>query len=140
MKLKLLYIISFVFLYCLEISAQTESLVDKCAKYFPKEYISDGQHYTGKVKSSEPVVFQTTFFSGTVYRVAAASDVPNTTVIFEVFDTEKNLLFSNVDHNHTPYWDFRFKSTVDCIIEVKLIPEENIRKGLAMVLIGFKPN
>ena len=134
------YIISLVLLSTFSLHAQTESLVDKCSSYFTKDYVSDGQHYTSKVKNSEPVVFQTTFFNETTYRVAAATDTKDTQVILEVFDTEKNLLFSNKNHKYSPFWDFKFKSTVDCIIEVKIVPEERITKGLAMVLIGFKPN
>jgi len=58
-------------------------------------------------------------------------------LIFSVYDSDRHLLFTNRDYENTPYWDFKFKSTVDCIIEAQL--DNKIKNsGLAVMLIGFK--
>ena len=104
----------------------------------PPEFILDGQEYFTPIKEDQSVEFHTTFFNETTYRIVACSNLPNATVVFSVFDTEKNLLFTNKDHNFTSYWNFKFKSTVDCVIKVNVITAKQYVPGYIMVQIGFK--
>jgi len=118
--------------------AQAEQLSYICGLYMPPEYILDGQEYFTRIKEDQSVEFHSTFFSETTYRIVACSNLPNATVMFSVYDTEKNLLFTNKNHKYTPYWNFKFKSTVDCIIKVDVISSKQYVPGFVMVQIGFK--
>jgi len=118
--------------------AQCDTVASLCGKHLGNGFISDGQQYRALLKSNEETAeFHTTFYGGTTYRVAACSGLKDGNLIFSVFDSERNLLFSNIDYRNAPYWDFKVNSTLDCIIEAKL-DAANQGSGCAVVLIGFK--
>lgn len=100
-------------------------------------YISDGQQYKALLNGDEIAEFHITFFGGTTYRIAAAAGTEEGNVIFRVYDKQRNLLFTNADYNNSPYWDFKFTSTVDCLIEIQL-DNTNIQSGFMYMLVGFK--
>jgi hypothetical protein len=100
-------------------------------------YVSDGQEYKTKVDENNKARFFTTFYGGSFYRIAACSNVPDSKVTITVFDTEKNPLFCNKEYNYIPYWNFKFTSTIDCIIEFQF-DRELVIKEEVMLLIGFK--
>jgi hypothetical protein len=57
-------------------------------------------------------------FTPTTPIESACTNAKKGKLVFLVYDTEKNLLFTNENFNYSPYWDFRFTSTVTCIIQV----------------------
>ena len=118
--------------------SQVEQLQNICSLYFSPEYISDGQEYFASLKPDQKVEFRTTFFGDNTYRVVACTNLKKGNLIFTVFDTEKNLLFSNANYNYSQYWDFKFASTITCIIQVDI---KNIKftPGFVMLMIGYKP-
>ena len=119
-------------------SAQLNQLQHICSLYFSPEYITDGQEYLAQLKPDQKVEFRTTFFGENTYRIVACTNLRRSDVIFSVFDTEKNLLFTNANFNNSPYWDFRFTSTVTCIIQVD-VQNQKFTPGYVMLLIGYKP-
>lgn len=119
-------------------NAQLFQLQNICSLYFSPDYISDGQEYFAPLKSDEKVEFRTTFFGANTYRIVACTNLRKSTVVFSVYDTEKNLLFTNANYDYAPYWDFKFSSTVTCIIQVDVKSEKFI-PGHIMLLIGYKP-
>lgn len=132
----------FIFFIILAISlnnytnAQDNSLKN-CAKFLTSGFVSDGQEYLAKLDENNIAKFYTTFYGGSQYRIIACTDINNIPLILTVYDTEKNLLFCNKDHNYINYWNFTFTSTVDCIIEIEFDVENQI-KDEVMLLIGFK--
>ena len=118
--------------------AQITQLQHICSLYFSPEYISDGQEYFAQLKPDQRIEFQTTFFGENTYRIVACTNLRGTDVVFSVFDTEKNLLFTNANHDYSPYWDFRFTSTVTCIVQVDVRGRKFV-PGYVMMLIGYKP-
>jgi len=118
------------------ISAQNNSLTN-CAEFITSGYASDGQEYKAKLDENNKAKFYTTFYGGSKYRIIACRDIENYPLIFSVFDTEKNLLFCNKNFDYTPFWNFTFTSTIDCIIELEF-DSEIILKDEVMLLIGFK--
>lgn len=117
--------------------AQADTLLNFCASHLPSSYISDGQQYRTPISKDETAEFNVTFYGGTTYRVAACSGTSDGNLIFTVYDKNRNELFASAEHKNTPYWDFKFNSTVDCLIEAQLddfAPES----GIAIILIGFK--
>lgn len=124
--------------WTLPAKAQLEQLQNICALYFSPEYISDGQEYFAPLKPDQKTEFRTTFFEDNTYRIIACTNVKRGDVVFSVYDTEKNLLFSNANYDYSPYWDFRFASTVTCIIQVD-VKTTRFTPGFIMLQIGYKP-
>ena len=119
--------------------SQADTLLNFCAGNLSTSYISDGQQYISLLNGDEIAEFRATFYSGSVYRITGCSGLANGNLIFSVYDTERNKIFSNKDHKNTPYWDFKFTSTMECIIEAQLDPN-GPQSGMAIMLIGFKGN
>jgi len=118
--------------------AQCDTIANICAKNMARQFLSDGQEYRALLlNSDETAEFHSTFYGGTTYRVVACSGMGDGNLVFSVFDSDRNLLFTNSDYKNAPYWDFKVNSTLDCIIEARL-GGENQGSGCAVVLIGFK--
>lgn len=131
------YVVLFIIsLYTNNIIAQDNS-VKNCADFLTSGFVSDGQEYIAKLDENNRATFYTTFYGGSQYRIISCSDVENHSLILSVFDIEKNLLFCNKNHNYTPFWNFTFTSTIDCIIELEF-DTETLLKDEVMLLIGFK--
>lgn len=118
-------------------SQSTEDIMKICTKYIAHPYISDGQQYRALLNGDEVAEFHATFYGGSTYRIAACSGETEGGLIFSVYDNERHLLFTNKDYENSPYWDFKFKTSVDCIIEAQLDMKTK-SSGLAIMLIGFK--
>jgi hypothetical protein len=121
-----------------EVMAQCDTIANICIKNIKDGFISDGQNYRALLLEDEVAEFQSTFFGGSVYRIAACSGSTNGNLIFSIYDTKRNLLYNSADHKNAPYWDFKFKNTMDCIIEAKLNHSTSSGSGCAVILIGFK--
>lgn len=119
--------------------AQADTLLNFCAQHLPAPYISDGQQYRTPLAQDETAEFNMTFYGGSTYRVAACSGLSDGNLLFTLYDKDHNEIFASADHKNTPFWDFKFESTVDCIIEAKLDPLAK-ESGIAILLIGFKSN
>ena len=117
--------------------AQCDTIASLCVKNLTAKYISDGQQYRALLLSKEVAEFNATFYGGTTYRLAACSGLKDGSLEFRIFDKQRNLLFTNIEHKNAPYWDFKFESTMDCIIEAQLI-DPNVKSGCAVLLISFK--
>lgn len=148
MKMKLFILIAAFILTAgiQNASAQScDSLVSVCKKEMKKPskrdsravFISDGQTYRAFLDEEQTAEFYTTFFKGGTYRIAASAGTKDKYVIFEVYDTSMNLIFSSSDHGNTPYWDFKVENTLDVVIQVKLDPDKK-SSGCGVMLIGFK--
>ncbi len=130
-------ILIHIILFTTNVKAQADTLMKVCSKHLAVPYISDGQQYRTFLNSDDVAEFKVTFYGNTTYRIVAGSGLIDGNLIFSLYDSERNILFTNKDYNNTPFWDFKFKSTTDCIIEAKLDPR-GPKSGLAIVLIGFK--
>jgi hypothetical protein len=119
------------------VKAQCDTTADMCAKHMVSGFISDGQNYRALLLNQEVAEFHATFFGGSVYRIAACSGQSDGNLLFNIFDKERNLLFSNAEYKNAPYWDFKFDNTIDCIIEAQL-SSSNAASGCAVLLMGFK--
>ncbi|MBT4774978.1 MAG: hypothetical protein HOL28_03925 [Crocinitomicaceae bacterium] len=100
-------------------------------------FISDGQVYRAFLQDDEAAEFNTTFFGGSTYRIAVSAGQRADYVIFEIWDEQDMLLFSNVDQSNAPYWDFKITSTMQCKIQTRLDPNKK-SSGCAILLIGFE--
>lgn len=135
-RLILLPIIFLIF-SSIRSNAQTDSILQICEKYIQAPYISDGQQYVAPLEEDKVKTFTLTFFGGTTYRIACCSDLQKGNLLFTLIDAERNVLFTNKNHNNSPYWDFHFKTTMQCVLELR-IDSENPTSCQSVVLIGFK--
>lgn len=121
------------------LNAQCDSIANRCAKHIIASFVSDGQQYRSLLLNSEEYAeFHTTFFGETTYRIAACSGTSDGNLIFNIYDQERNLLFSNRSQRNAPYWDFKVKTSLETIIEAQLDANRNPGSGCAVILIGFK--
>ncbi|MGE0566653.1 MAG: hypothetical protein AB7O73_01780 [Bacteroidia bacterium] len=120
-------------------TAQCDSIAAFCSKHITAKYVSDGQQYRSLLLNSDEMAeFHTTFFGETTYRLAACSGTSDGNLIFNIYDQDRNLLFTNKHHKNAPFWDFKVKSTIETIIEAQLDGNKNAGSGCAVILIGFK--
>jgi len=134
------YIIIFAILLVTNTAlGQADTLLNFCAGNLSTEYISDGQQYISLLNGDEIAEFRATFYSGSIYRITGCSGLANGNLVFSIYDTERNEIFSNKNYKNAPYWDFKFTSTMECIIEAQLDPS-GPQSGMAILLIGFKSN
>jgi len=117
------------------IASQDEKPRD-CSSLIKAPFIPNGQPLRAFLTGDEVAEFHTTFLNGSIYRLAACS-ANNDPIIFSVYDTNRNLLFTNDEYNKTNMWDFKIAGSVECIIEAKL-DNKQAASGMAMMYIGFK--
>ena len=76
--------------------AQCDSIANLCSKHIISQFISDGQSYRSLLLNSEETAeFHTTFFGETTYRLAACSGKTDGNLIFNIYDQDRHLLFTN---------------------------------------------
>lgn len=139
MKKTALLFLTFCLLSGVSLAQDCESLAEICEKHLrgPKSnFVSDGQVYTALL-DREKAEFKTTFFGGSIYRIAASSGEDDNYVIFTVKDLNNNILFTNRNHKNAPYWDFKVPTTLPVIIETELDIDKKVT-GCAVMMIGFK--
>lgn len=98
-------------------------------------FVSDGQAYTAFL-DNEKAEFNTTFYGGSFYRIAASAGVKDDYVIFTVRDMEDNVLFTNRDQKNAPYWDFKVENTIPVKVQTELDTDKKIT-GCVVMMIGF---
>lgn len=113
------------------------------AQHIKPPFVSDGQTYRALLTAGQNAEFHATFFAGTTYRLAGATGESDGNLIFSVYSVDPNtgvrdLIFSNSQHDNSPYWDFKVTTTVEVAIEAALNPSSGKESGCAVLLIGFK--
>lgn len=142
---KLIYLLGFLTFGLGANAQECDSLVNVCYEYLQidarngKVFISDGQVYRAFVDADQSAEFKVTFYGGSLYRIATTAGVKDNYVIFNVYDQERNLLFTNQDQNpaNQPYWDFKVDNTLDVYIEAYLDIDKKV-SGCMVILIGFQ--
>ena len=117
--------------------SQLDSLVKSCSKFIQYPYISDGQHYMALVLKDETAEFYFTFYGGATYRLVSCCGHGQYSPIIKIYDKNMNLLYSSQLYNNPKYWDFRFTSTVETIVQAQLPPDAP-QSGIILLLLGFK--
>jgi len=117
--------------------SQADTLVSVCSKHMTPPYISDGQQYQTILNGDEMAEFHLSFLAGSTYRIVGCSGLSDGNLIFNLYDTEHNLIFTNSSFDNSAFWDFKFNNTMDCIIEAKLDKKKS-ESGFAIMLVGFK--
>ncbi len=141
MKFIALLIITFTFGLVHAQTQDCEAIVKACENLLTETedgttFISDGQVYTAFL-DREKAEFNTTFYGGATYRLAASSGSRENYVIFTIKDLEGNILFSNRNYKNAPYWDFQVENTLPVVITTELDLDLKVT-GCVVMMIGFK--
>jgi hypothetical protein len=123
--------------FALKAQSMCEPIALRCEKHITTSYIPDGQFYRALLQGDEVAEFGLTLFGGSTYRVAACSGEADGALVFNVYDVERNLLYTNREHGNAPYWDLAVANTLDVTLEAHLDPSK-AGSGCAVMLIGFK--
>ena len=140
---KIFALFTVLFFTTLGNAQECDSLANVCYAHLSadakagKVFISDGQVYKAFVDAEQSAEFKVTLYGGSVYRIATTAGVKDDYVIFNVYDKERNLLFSNKDQENRPYWDFKIDNTLDCYIEAYLDIDKKV-SGCIVILLGFQ--
>ena len=136
--IKSIVVLLFAFAFLPKSSiAQADTLLKVCSQHLLEPFISDGQQYKAILNGEETAEFRCTFYGGSTYRIIVCSGFTDGNITFSLLDSNKNLLFTNTNYELSPYWDFKFNSTIECIIEAQLVDAS--KSAFAIMLIGFKP-
>lgn len=111
---------------------------NNCKSHFERPFILTGRPFKALITDEETAEFRATFLSGVTYRIAAGN-AGNNYVQFSLYDQEHNLVFSNVDFENAPYWDFKLDGYMECIVEAKL-DKAITSSGFVILMTGFKIN
>lgn len=134
---KILAAIAFIFTTGQSAFSQCDSTAYLATRILGDSYVSDGQVYRALIYDDQEAEFYTTFYGGAKYRIVSMVGLEKEQLIFSLVDEEQNVLFTNEDHNNSPYWDFEFESTIEGKIQAKLdLTKQN--SGCAVLLIGFE--
>ncbi len=105
-------------------------------------FVYNGQLNSAMLAEGDVAELLLTFYSGQDYRLLICSQEVLENVEFKLFDTNKNLIFSNKDHDFINYWDFTSNTTQQLVVRVKVPKQENetdiVQSGYVSILVGFK--
>ncbi len=103
-------------------------------------YIYNGQLNSAQLNEGDVAELMLTFYSNQDYRIAVCGQNNLGKIQFNLLDVQRNLIFSNKDHNFSDTWDFTSNSSQQLIIEI-IVPEganpEKIESGCVSILVGF---
>lgn len=143
---KILSYILFV-LFCsaisFNVSAQCKGFAKKVCKSELIPYIHDGNFNAAMLTEGEEADFYKTFYADQQYRLVICGAESLPPVEFKVMDANKNILFSNKEHNLVKNWDFKLESSQQLRIVVKVPTNgqkkaEDIQSACVAIMIGFK--
>lgn len=136
MNKTLLFFIAVMF-HFFEAYAQCDQATDICKECIRSNYISDGQSYWALLNNTDVAEFQTTLFANNTYRIAACGGTAQASIIYKIYDQQRNLLFSNEDKGNVQSWDFFIENTISVNIEAELDRQKS-NSGCGVIVIGFK--
>ncbi|MCU4164936.1 hypothetical protein [Carboxylicivirga caseinilyticus] len=135
-SLTTLFLIATMVLLPFKLNSQEDVLFTNCLNQLKSPFIASGQPFKAFLTGDEVAEFHTTFFAGSLYRVVTSSHQEGT-ILFSIYDKDRNLLFSNENHEASSYWDFKIEGSVECIVEARLDTEKTT-SGIALLMVGFK--
>lgn len=107
-------------------------------------YLYNGQLNNAILNEGDVAELLLTFYGGQDYRLLVCSQEMLGNVEFKLYDTERNEIFSNKEHEMVNVWDFNANSTQQLIVQVRVpapeIKTDIVNSGCVSILVGFKEN
>lgn len=134
-------LLAFVFAFSTDSFSQCKGFTKKECLPVLDPYIYNGQLNSALLNEGDVAELLLTFYGNQEYRLLICSQELLGQVEFNLLDKDRNVIFSNADHNYTNMWDFTSTSTQQLIVEVT-VPEsmnqgDDIVSGCVSILIGF---
>ncbi|MFH2096848.1 MAG: hypothetical protein ABIJ16_14155 [Bacteroidota bacterium] len=105
-------------------------------------YVYDGQLNSAILTEGDVAELLLTLYGGQDYRILVCGQEILGSIEFNLYDTNRNLIFSNKDHDYTTHWDFTSNSTQQLIVQVVVPKQESnsemLHNGCVSILKGFK--
>lgn len=129
--------------------ASINSANAQCKKFTKKHclsklspYIYNGQLNSAVLTQGDVADLMLTFYPDQDYRVFVCCNDALGDVEFHLYDSNKNLIYTNKDNNYLPYWDFSSSETMQLVLRV-IIPKKSedqisVNSGCVSILVGFK--
>lgn len=140
--LLLTFILAMVTLGTYNVNAQCKGFAKKICKNELEPYIHDGNYHAAILTEGEEAELYKTFYSDTEYRIGVCGSDALPNVEFKVIDQNKNILYTNKDHNFARTWDFKLQASQQLKILVKVHPSgknaEDVVSGCVAIMFGFK--
>jgi hypothetical protein len=125
-------------------SAQCKGFAKKVCKSELIPYIHDGNYNAAMLTEGEEADFYKTFYADQQYRLVVCGTESLPPIEFKIIDANRNVLYSNKDHNFSKSWDFKLESSQQLRIVVRVPAstqkkaESEIQSGCVAIMIGFK--
>ncbi len=132
----------FAFAFCGPADGQCKLFAkNKCLPEL-QNYTHDGNYHAAVLVEGEEAELYKTFYSDMEYRVAIKGENSLQGVEFKVMDINKNVLYSNKEHENATTWDFKLQSSQQLKIVVKVTSfskaGETPASGCVAIMFGFK--
>ena len=124
----------------LSVNAQCKGFAKKMCKVELYPYTHDGNYHAAILTVGEEAELYKTFYSDQDYRISVCGAPGLPEIEFRIIDTDRNVLYSNKDHEYSWIWDFRLEASQQLKISVKVptadgLPEE-IDGGCVAIMFG----
>ena len=140
-RLPLLLILP-LFVFVNEAQAQCRTFVKNNCREAMGEYIPAENFNAAKLAPTDEAEVRMTFFGGEDYRLLICSQEILGDVMFQVLDTDENVLFDNSsDDQLVNTFDFRAAGTQEFIIRLKVSENDNVAlnpQGCVAIMVGKK--
>jgi len=126
------------------VSAQCKGFAKKICKVELVPFIHDGNYHAAILSEGEEAELYKTFYANQQYRVAVCGSDSSSLIEFKVVDANRNVLYSNREHNLSKTWDFKLEASQQLKIVVKVPvsnrkkPDAEILSGCVAIMFGFK--
>jgi hypothetical protein len=134
--------IALLTLLPLAVNAQCKGFAKKICKVELYPYTHDGNYHAAVLTTGEEAELYKTFYSDTDYRISicGADNLPD--IEFRIIDSDRNIIYTNRDHEFSRIWDFRLEASQQLKISVKVpapdgMPEE-ASQGCVAIMFGFQ--
>ncbi len=106
-------------------------------------FVHEGIFHTVELSEGESTELFRTLYANQNYRIAVCSEAHLPKIKFTVMDSDRNVLFTNVDTHYTTMWDFTLNASQQLIIavEVETVDDavsDEITRGCVAVIIGVR--
>lgn len=139
--LSIIILVSFAFM-SQSTNAQCKGFAKKICKLELIPYIHDGNYHAAILTEGEEAELYKTFYADQEYRIAICGSDALPDIEFKVIDANKNVLYSNKDHDYSRIWDFKLQSSQQLKITVKVPSRGNtsgeVVSGCVAIMFGFK--
>lgn len=140
--IKLFIVLTLLLSFSTVASSQCKSFVKKNCLVDLEPYVYDGQLNSAILTEGDIAELLLTLYADQDYRILVCGQEILGDIEFNLFDTNRNLIFSNKDHEFTNNWDFKSNATQQLIVQV-IIPKQDtnnnmLHNGCIAILKGFK--